>query len=192
VTLRNPDLWAVTKAGYYAPDAHALIDPRQQQMIKLVEAVQSTVPFGSLNVSLSGVVSHPDTRTAEFTVELKSRNVTFEPSDDGRGVAQPIVAAASLNKYGNILASRTQSVTLVAHSLDPAQLPEVASQFPFTLRVPRKTQRVRVIIQAEERGRLGSAEIDRKTIDAAPTIDTPRPKLKQRPSSYDSSPPTGH
>jgi VWFA-related protein len=192
VTLRNPDLRAVTKAGYDAPDAHAPIDPRQQQMIKLAEAVQSTVPFDSLKVSLSGVVRCPDTRTAEFTVELKSKNLTFEPSDDGKGVAQLIVAAASLNKYGNILASRTQTVTLVAHSLYPAQLPEVASQFPFMLRVPRTTQRMRVIIQAEERGRLGSAEIDRKTIDAAPTIETPRPELKQRPRTYDSSPPTGH
>ena len=181
VTLRNPDLRAVTKAGYYAPDAHALIDPRQQQMIKLVEAVQSTVPFDSLNVTLSGVVRHPDTRMAEFTVELKSKNLTFEPSDDEKGVAQLIVAAASLNQYGNIMASRTQTVTLIAHSLDPAQLPEVASRFPLMLRVPRKTRRVRVIIQAADGGRLGSAEIDRRTIDAAPATETPRPELKQRP-----------
>jgi hypothetical protein len=192
VTLRNPDLRAVTKAGYYAPDAHALIDPRQQQMIKLVEAVQSTVPFDSLNVSLSGVVRHSDTRTAEFTVELRSKNLTFEPSDDEKGVAQLIVAAASLNQYGNIVASRTQTVTLIAHSLDPAQLPEVASRFPLMLRVPRKTRRVRVIIQAADGGRLGSAEIDRRTIDAAPATETPRPELKRRPGTYDSSGPTGH
>jgi hypothetical protein len=186
VTLRNPDLRAVTKAGYYAPDAHALIDPRQQQMIKLVEAVQSTVPFDSLNVTLSGVVRHPDTRMAEFTVELKSKNLTFEPSDDEKGVAQLIVAAASLNQYGNIMASRTQTVTLIAHSLDPAQLPEVASRFPLMLRVPRKTRRVRVIIQAADGGRLGSAEIDRRTIDAAPATETPRPELKQRPNGQKS------
>jgi hypothetical protein len=189
VTLRNPDLRVVTKAGYYAPDAHAPIDPRQQQMIKLEEAVQSTIPFDSLNLSLSGLVHHPDSRTAEFTVELKSKNLRFEPSEDGTGTAQLIVAAASLNQYGNILASRTQTVTLVAHSLDPAQLPEVASQFPFVLPVPRKTRRVRVIIQAEDGGRLGSAEIDRKSIDAAPATETPRPELKQRPGNYASSPP---
>jgi VWFA-related protein len=35
VTPRNPDLRAVTKAGYYALDAHAPIDPRQQQMTNL-------------------------------------------------------------------------------------------------------------------------------------------------------------
>jgi hypothetical protein len=116
-------------------------------------------------------------------VELKSKNLTFEPSEGGKGIAQLIVAAASLNQYGNILAPRTQTVTPAAHSLNPAQLPEVASPFPFTLRVPRKTRRVRVIIQAEDGGRLGSAEIDRKTVDAAPAIETPRPELKHRPES---------
>jgi hypothetical protein len=123
-------------------------------------------------------------------VQLKSTNLTFELSEDGKGVARLIVAAASLNQYGNILASRTQTVTLVAHSLDPAQLPEVASRFPFMLHVPRKTRRVRVIIQAEDGGRLGSAEIDRETIDAAPETETPRPELKQRPGTYDNRPPT--
>lgn len=192
VTVRNPDLRVVTRAGYYAADAHAPIDPRQQQMIKLAEAVQSTIPFDSLNLSLFGVERHPDTQTAEFTVEVKSKNLTFEPSGDGMGTAQLIVTAASLNQYGNILASRIQTVTLVAHSLDPTKLPDVASRFPFTLRVPRKTRRVRVIIQAEDGGRLGSAEIDRTTIDSAPAIETPRPELKQRPTTYDVCPPKGH
>lgn len=183
VTLRDPNLRVVTKAGYYAPDAHAPIDERHEQMIKLAEAVQSTIPFDSLNLSLSGVVRHPDTQTAEFTVELKSKNLTFEPSEDGKGVAQLMATAASLNKYGNILAWRTQPVTLVAHSLDPAKLPDVASRFPFMLRVPRKTSRVRVIIQADDGGREGSAEIDRKTIDVAPATETPRPELKRRPGN---------
>lgn len=183
VTVRNPDLRVVTRAGYYAADAHAPFDPRQQQMIKLAEAVQSTIPFDSLDVGLSGVLRHPDTQTAELTVEVKSKNLTFEPSGDGMGAAQLIVTAASLNQYGNILASRIQTVTLVAHSLDPAKLPDVASRFPLILRVPRKTRRVRVIIQAEDGGRLGSAEIDRRIIDAAPAVATPRPELKQRPTN---------
>jgi hypothetical protein len=116
VTLRNPDLRAVTKAGDYAPDAHAPIDPRQQQIIKQAEAIQSTIPFDSLDLSLSGVAHHPDSLTAEFMVELKSKNLTFELSEDGKSVAQLIVVAASLSQYGKILASKTRTMTLVAHS----------------------------------------------------------------------------
>src|SRR5579863_8115256 len=84
VSLRNPNFHAVTKAGYYAPDAHAPIDERHQQMIKLAEAVQSTIPFKSLDLMLSGIVRHPDARAAGFTVELSSKNLIFEPSEGGK------------------------------------------------------------------------------------------------------------
>ena len=190
VTLRNPNLRAVTKAGFYAPDEHAPFDARQQFMINLAEAVQSTIPFDALGVSLSGVVQHPDSNSVEFTVELKSRNLTFQPSKDGTSVSQLIVAGASLNRYGDILASRIVTDTLVAHSQDPAKLPEVVSRFPLTLRVPRKTSRVRLIIQDKDGGQIGSAELDRKTIDASPATETQRPELIRRPSSSPQLPPT--
>ena len=188
VAVRDPDLRVVTRAGYYAADGRAPSDSRQQQMIKLTEAVRSAIPFDSLSVSLSDIVRHPDTQTVEFTVELRSKNLTFEPLEDGKAVAQLIVAAASLNQYGDILASRVHTVALIAHSQDPAQLPVVASRFPFTLHFPRKTRRVRLTIQAEDGGRRGSAEITRATIDSAPATATPRPQLKQRPETRDSLP----
>ena len=168
VTLRNPDLRAVTKVGYYAEDAKNPIDPRQQQWMKLSEAVQSTLPFDSLNLALSSVVRHPDTQTVGFTVDVKSKNLKFDPSQNGTSTAQLIVTAASLNQDGTILASKTQTVTLIAHSSNAEKLPEVASQFPFILRVPHSTRTVRVIVQEEDGGRIGSAEINRKTPHAAP------------------------
>jgi VWFA-related protein len=183
VSVSNPELRIVTKAGWYAADAHAPIDPRQQQMIKLAEAVESTISFNALDMRVSDVVQHPDTQTAEFTVELKSKNLVFQASDDGKSTARLTVAAASVNQYGNILALRTETVTLVAHTQDRARLPEVASRIPFELRVPRKTRRVRIVIQAEDGERLGSVEMDRKTIDAAPATETPRPELRPRPST---------
>jgi hypothetical protein len=57
VTLRDPNLRAVTKAGYFAPHKNSPNNPRQQRMSKLAEALQSSIPFNSLNVSLSGIVS---------------------------------------------------------------------------------------------------------------------------------------
>jgi hypothetical protein len=175
------NLQALTKAGYYAPDTHAPIDPRQQQMIKIADAVESTIPFDAFDVSLSDVVRHPHSQTAEFTVQLKSKNLSFQPSDDGKSAAKFFVAAASLNQYGSILASRTETVTLLANALHPAHLPEVASQFRVMLRVPRQTRRVRLILEDEDGGRIGSAELDRKTINAALAADTPRPELSKRP-----------
>ena len=168
VIIRNSGLRAVTKAGYYAQDANAPIDPRQQQLMKLSEAVQSTIPFDSLNLALSSVVRHPDTQTVGFTVDVKSKNLKFDPSQNGTSTARLIVAAASPNQDGTILALRTQTITLIAHSSDSTNLPQLASQFPLILRVPHETRTVRVIVQEEDGGRIGSAEIDRKTLHAAP------------------------
>jgi len=174
VTLRDANLRAVTNAGYYAPDAHALIEPRQQQIMKLVEAVQATILFDALDVSLSGIQRHPDSQTVEFTVELRSKNVSFQPSEDGKSIARLTVAGASLDRDGNILASMTAPVTLIANASRP-HLPEVVSEFLVMLRVPRRTRRVRVIVD-ERSGAIGSAELDRKTIDAAPATATPKPE----------------
>ena len=110
-------------------------------MDKLAEAVRSTVPFNALDVSLSGVARHPDTQTGEFTVQLKSKNVTFLPADDGKSAAKLIVVAASHNDDGRIVASKVETATLLAH--DSARLPEVASRFQLVIRVPRRTRRVR-------------------------------------------------
>lgn len=189
VTLRDPNLRAVTKAGYYAPDPHTPVDPAQQQIMKLAMAVRATTPFDALDVSLSGVERHPDSQTVEFTVQLKSKNLSFQPSENRESVARLATAAASLDQYGNILTSKTETVTLLANELHPTHLPEVASQFPIMLRVPRNTRRVRVILESEDGGRIGSAELNRKTLDAAPATRTPNPELEQRPSSSESSPP---
>jgi VWFA-related protein len=177
VTLRDRNLRAVTKAGYFAPDQDAPINRRQQQMINLVQAVQSTIPFNALNVGLSGIVRHPDTRTAGFTVQLKSDNLTFLPTEDGKTAASLILEAASLTADGNILVSKAKTVTLLSTTQDPIRLPEVASRLQLTIRIPRRTQSVRVVMQDLDNGRIGAADVDRKTIDAAPATPTPEPQL---------------
>src|SRR5208283_2144637 len=138
VTLRDRNLRAVTKAGYYAPDRNLPIDAQQAKMTKLAEAAQSSMLFNALDVSLSDVVRHPDSRTAEFTVQLKSKNVTFLPTGDGRNSANLIVAAASLNKDRRFLATRIHTLTLLTQDMRP--LPDVVSSFQLTIPVPRKTR----------------------------------------------------
>jgi hypothetical protein len=73
----------------------------------------------------------------------------------------------------------------VANNQDPSQLAEVVTRIPVTVRIPRKTQTVRVVIQLSENGRTGTAELTRKALDGAPEAPTPEPKLvpqSQKPS----------
>jgi VWFA-related protein len=189
VSLSNPSLHAITKAGYYAPNANEPINQRQQKIADLTEAVQSTIPVRALDVSLTNVVQHPDTQTLEFTVQVSSKNLRFQPTDDGKSTAALLLTAVSLDQFRNILASKTKSLAVQSNSSGPSTLLPVTSSMRLLIRVPRKTQSVRVVLENGDGGRMGSAELDRKTIDAAPATETPRPELKQRPGGYDSKPP---
>jgi hypothetical protein len=181
VTLRDPNLRVVTKAGYFAPAKGGAVDPRQQTMVNLVEAARSTIPFQALHLTIEEVVRHPDTRTIDFTVLLKSGDGTWEAADNGKSTTNLTLAAVSLAGARNILASKLETLTVTAGTQDAARLAGMPARLPVTLRVPRKTQTVRVVIQTAESHRIGTAEVDRKTIDAAPAAPTPDPKLTLRP-----------
>jgi hypothetical protein len=44
-------------------------------------------------------------------------------------------------------ASRIVTDTLIAHSQDPARLPEVVSRFPLTLRIPRNKEQALAMLE---------------------------------------------
>lgn len=182
VSLRNPNLRAVTKAGYFAPDQNHPVDPRQKTMMALSEAAQSDIPFTALPVSISSVVRYPDTRTANIMVNLQEKNLEWFATGDGKFSASLLMAAASLNGDKRILASRLERVTVSTAVQDPAKRALASMKLPVTLRIPRKTKTVRVVMETEEGGRIGAADLDRKSIDAAPAASTPEPQLvKHRP-----------
>jgi len=105
-------------------------------------------------------------------VELKSKNITLLPTDDGKDTAKFTLAAASLKNDRSILAWKTENVTLVPTAPLPYRLAEVVSRFQLTINVPRKTQSLRVVLENQDGG-IGAAELDRKAIDAAPATPTP-------------------
>ena len=180
VTLRDRNLQVITKAGYFAPAKGAQVDPRQQMMIDISQAARSTVPFAALDVKVAGVVRHPDTRTAEITVVIRGKNLNWQGNDDGRSTAKLTLAAVSLTERKDMLASRTENVTLSRATEDRTPPGQEFARLRLTIPVPRKTRSVRVVVETEGGGRIGGADLDRKTIDAAPEAPTPNAQLLHR------------
>lgn len=183
VTVRGRDLRVVTKLGYFAPEQNQNINPRQQTMINVAESVRSTIPYSALDVKVTRLVRHPDARTLEFTVNLKSRNLDWLPTNDGQNSARVVLAAASLGGNQNILASRMERVAFTSPVLDPGKRPDEVMPLRMVIRVPRNTKMVRVVAEMSGGGRIGTAEIDRKAMDAAPEEPTPDPQLTVTPPS---------
>jgi VWFA-related protein len=188
VTLRDPNLRAMTKVGYFSPDKTEVAGPRQQRMVDLSAAARSSIAFENLGVKITDLVRHPDSNTAQFTVLVTSRNLDWQPTEDGKSTVDLLLAAASLSGGRDFLASRMQEYMAVANNQDPAQLARVVTRIPVTVRIPRKTQTVRVVIQLSENGRTGTAELTRKTLDGAPEAPTPEPKLVPQPQKLSTPP----
>ena len=180
VTLRNPDLVAMTKAGYFAPNADASADPLQKTILNLAEAAEATIPFTDLDIKISQVERHPDTHTASFTLLLQSKNINWQPIDDGHSKVRLNLAAASLSGNLEVLASKMEGVTIFARSQDQAALAKEVIPVKLTVRLPYRTRNVRVAIETDDEGRIGAADLDRKAIDAAPATPTPAPETVPR------------
>lgn len=180
VTLRDSSLRIVTKAGYYAPDDKASIKPSQQHMIKLVEALRAAFPINSLDVSTGTILRHPDAKSVQITTLIRSKNLDFLPNESGTDSDHLFIAAASLDGSRRLLAWRIQRGRLETATTDPSKLPYVAADIPITVAFPRKAKTVRIVIEDENGGRIGSVEIDRGFIDNAPEAPTPNPELVPR------------
>jgi hypothetical protein len=116
---------------------------------------------------------------------LAPRNLDWQPAEDGKSTIDFLLAAASLNGNRDFLASRLQNLTVITYSQDASLLAGEGAHQSMTLRIPRQTKTLRVVVQTEANGRTGTVELNRKTIDSAPAVPTPElkeiPQLKKRP-----------
>jgi VWFA-related protein len=177
VKLRNPDLHVVTKEGYFSREKGELADSDNHTVNMLRDVVLATVPFPALNMRIAKVVRHPDTHSAEITLELDDKKLHWQATEDGKSSTTVIVTAVSRSGREDMLASRIAKFYLLAASQDEGQLENAKPTVKIALPVPRDTKNVRLALATEGGERIGSVDVDRKTIDAAPEAPTPQPQL---------------
>ena len=174
VTLRDPSLRALTKAGYFAPSGAAGVHRRQQNLLDIGDVIRSSLPFPALPLRIENLLRHPDTGRVEFTVALHSPNLVWQQTDDGKSTTNLLLAAASLSADRSVLASKVENVTASEPTQDPAQLAEKTVLIRARLRVPSQTQSVRVAVEGVDRNsRTGAIEISREMLNAAPAAPAP-------------------
>ncbi len=194
VTVRNHDYRIIAKTGYFAPDAKAPTDPDRQAREDLVVALHANIPFPAVSLKIDSIARHSDAQTVELILWTQAQNLSWSTSELGAAPkAQILLAAATRSKSGSILSSKLQSLKITAATspLPPPNRP--IGPFKLTLRLPAKAQNIRVVLATEGGSRIGTVDISRSTIDAAPDQPTPDPQLihaahvaeaKQRAASH--------
>ena len=117
--------------------------------------------------------------------------IDWQATVDGGSFFDLMLAAVSLSGYRDFLAFRVLALKASANSHDSGELGALVTHIPVTIRIPRKTQTVRVVVQLATGGRTGSAELTRKAIDNAPQAPTPTPQLlplSQKPQALQTRP----
>lgn len=79
--------------------------------------------------------------------------------------------------HSKSLSAKVFASLLTTTTQDLARLPAVVSHFPVVVPYPKRTRTIRIVVGDQNGGRIGTAELDRKSIDAAPDAPTPEPQL---------------
>jgi hypothetical protein len=119
------------------------------------------------HLAIQSLVVNPYTNAAEFDLALKSKDLDWKPVGNGESKADLTLIAASVDKGGNVLVGRRQSLTVTADTEDAEKLATTTTLLSAKVKIPIKMNSVRFLIQANNR-EIGAFEVDRKTIYAAP------------------------
>jgi hypothetical protein len=107
-------------------------------------------------------------QTADFTLMVQSKDLDWKVAGNGKSKADLILSTASLDKGGDILTGRRESLTITADSQDSAKLAVASTRLSAKVKIPIKTNKVRFLIQTPDDREIGSFDVSRKTINAAP------------------------
>lgn len=182
VQMRDPNLRAITKTGYYAPQPGMLDSPQMLAAKDLVTAAVSTVPFDGLTMLVDSVLQHPDTSTVEIRLLLEPKGLGWQSVADGSSTARIALLALSLNGDRRPLAWKREDLSVLAHTQTKEGLFETMTSLSILVHLYPKTTSVRVAVQVAGSERTGTVEVSRAVIDKAPAAPTPLPQLITRPA----------
>ena len=165
-TMRNPDLRAITKGGYYAPDGDHPIDPEKQTILNVSQAVQSSIPYSGLGMQVDNVVRHPELHTSEVNFVIQSKGIHWQSTEDGKSTTNLILLAVCFTSTHQILTSKLQGIAFTAKSQDQGALAGLSLKASVSLRVPKNTRSIRIAAQTEDGGSIGALDLNRQAIDS--------------------------
>ena len=188
VTLSNPALRAITKAGYYATPRPPTVLPggaRQstaslEGMPAVIQAAVSSLPFEGLHLTLRKLVRHTDSHSATVTVDLDPGNLAWQSIGDKKSSVSAGFVVVALSERRDVLSDKTQELALDRQIQQKGEPTDAHIRLTATLRVPRGTRSLRVAVGILPEGRIGTVEISRKELKAAADEPMPDPTLSRR------------
>jgi len=155
--MKNPDLTAETREGYYARQLPASATPvinkhADRQVFDLALAAQSMLVYDAVHMNVQHVADQPD----EFKVTLNSGDLVWQESGGKKLIGKITVAAETFDKKGTVLNRAVKVSTLQVGEGTP-NTPDSATVVLFT-NIPTKAPatRVRFVVRVDANQKIGT------------------------------------
>ena len=160
VVLKDPNLIAVTRNGYYVGDAEDNVfdavknqakDLRTLLEEEMGSAAIATLPYSGVGASLAKGDGDA------LTLKTTAGTLAWTPASDGKYQAEITVLSVAFSAKGKALAHTSKE--LVAQVRGEVTNPELKAAFLLHLPQPVGTKRIRVVVRDAHNGKIGTAEL---------------------------------
>ena len=125
-------------------------------------------------LTIESLVLDMYSQTADFTLMLPSKDLDWKAAGNGKSKADLILITTILDKRGDVLVYERESRSITADLEDAGKLAMANTPLSAKVKIPKKTNEVRFLIQSADGREIGACEVDRKTIYAAAAPELPR------------------
>jgi VWFA-related protein len=157
VVMKNPDLVAETREGYYArrppaPATPVINKQANRQAFDLALAAQSMLVYDAVRMTIQRVIDQPD----EFKVTLNSGDLAWEESGGQKLIGKITVVAETFDRRGASLNRNVKISTLQVGEGSP-HIPDSVTVILYTS-IPTKApaERVRFVVRVDASQKIGA------------------------------------
>lgn len=180
VRIKNPNLMAQTKEGYYAQtsaeaEATPPQSPKDQRKLQQQEDLQlgfDLYEASVTNMRYTGLGLHVDSCTRDkdkvhstCIVEVDTNSISFVRDDSGDEHAVILAVVSSLDAKGKMVDHSAEELTTVVPPRQQNLIIQGHLHLSLHTSIPRGTNHVRVVLR-DSSGRIGTADVDSASLPA--------------------------
>jgi hypothetical protein len=125
------------------------------------------------HLSIESLVLNTYSQTADFTLMLPSKDLDWKAAGNGKSKADLILITTILDKRGDVLVYERESRSITTDTEDAVKLARANMPLSAKVKIPTKTNKVRLLIQSADERDISAFEVDRRTIYAAAAPELP-------------------
>ena len=157
VAVRNPELIAHTRDGYYAVPNSTPTPQELNQWLSL--AVLNPLSYHSLEVQAGAHLSGSQPRTAHITVTIDANELHWETSESGKHRCEIAIMTAGFSTKGDIVAHAIKELEVVVDESKQTQLLAKGMVMKLTMLLPPTAVRMRIVARDSTNGNMGTADL---------------------------------